>query len=387
MVHLDSRGAVEDRWCTLVNPGRDLGAQHIHGIRTADVLDAPTFDEIAGRLARLLRGRSPVAHNLRFDLAFLRAEFGRLGVTVPLDVDLGLCTMRLAGRFLPSAGRSLAACCKAAGIRLTNAHSALHDAHAAAELLAYYLRRAGQPPPWASVCAEAARVPWPDLPLRRVAPVPRRAAAGREEHFLQRLVARLPRVDGEHADAYLDLLDRALVDRHISVSEARGLAEFAREVGLGREQVVELHERYLEALAAAALEDGIVTDAERADLVQVTALLGLEEAHLDRALKRAADGERPVRRGLGEFRLAPGDEVVFTGQLDAPRHVWEKRAIDAGLRPADSVTRRTKILVAADSDSQSGKARRARQIGVPIVDAETFLRLCRQVRTDGVNVS
>src|SRR5690606_4867295 len=77
VVHLDSRGTVEDRWCTLVNPGRDLGARHIHGIRTADVLDAPTFGEIAGRLARLLRGRSPVAHNQRFDLAFLRAEFGR----------------------------------------------------------------------------------------------------------------------------------------------------------------------------------------------------------------------------------------------------------------------------------------------------------------------
>src|SRR5690606_10703956 len=139
-------------------------------------------------------------------------------------------------------------------------------------------------------------------------------------------------------------------DRHISVTEARGLAAFAREVGLGREQVVELHERYLEALAAAALEDGIVTDAERADLAQVTALLGLDEAHLDQALKRAEDGERPVRQGLGQFRLAPGDEVVFTGQLDVPRQVWEKRAIDAGLRPADSVTRRTRLLVAADPD-------------------------------------
>src|SRR5690606_30223141 len=362
-------------------------SDRIHGIRTADVLDAPTFGEIAGRLARLLRGRSPVAHNLRFDLAFLRAEFGRLGVTVPLDVDLGLCTMRLAGRFLPRASRSLAACCEAAGIRLTNAHSALHDAHAAGELLAYYLRRAGQPPPWASVCAEAARMPWPDLPVRRVAPVLRRAAAGREEHFLQRLVARLPRVDDEHADAYLDLLDRALLDRHISVTEARGLAGFAREVGLGREQVVELHERYLEALAAAALEDGVVTDEERADLVKVTALLSLDETHLDRALKRAADGEATVRRGLGQFRLAPGDEVVFTGQLDAPRQVWEKRAADAGLKPAASVTKRTRLVVAADPDSQSGKARRARKIGIPIVDAGTFLRLCRQPRPGRVDAS
>ncbi|MGV2384273.1 MAG UNVERIFIED_CONTAM: TerB family tellurite resistance protein, partial [Thermobifida fusca] len=205
--------------------------------------------------------------------------------------------------------------------------------------------------------------------------------------FLQRLVARLPRVDDEHADAYLDLLDRAVIDRHISVTEALGLAAFAREVGLGREQVVELHERYLEALAAAALADGVVTDAERADLARVTAMLGLDGSQLYRALTRAADGERPVRPGLGQFRLAPGDEVVFTGQLDVPRQVWEERAVDTGLRPAASVTRRTRLLVAADPDSQSGKARRARQIGVPIVDSETFLRLCRQVRTDGVNVS
>ena len=47
VVLLDARGQVEDEWVTLLNPQRDLGPQHIHGILTADVLDAPEFDDVA----------------------------------------------------------------------------------------------------------------------------------------------------------------------------------------------------------------------------------------------------------------------------------------------------------------------------------------------------
>lgn len=40
VVLVDPDGKVEDSWATLVNPGRDLGAQHIHGIRAADARHA-----------------------------------------------------------------------------------------------------------------------------------------------------------------------------------------------------------------------------------------------------------------------------------------------------------------------------------------------------------
>ncbi|WP_433090310.1 hypothetical protein ACQP1P_40185 [Dactylosporangium sp. CA-052675] len=47
IVHVDSRGDVESEWCTLVNPERDLGPQHIHGITAAEARVAPRF--AAGR--------------------------------------------------------------------------------------------------------------------------------------------------------------------------------------------------------------------------------------------------------------------------------------------------------------------------------------------------
>jgi DNA polymerase-3 subunit epsilon len=159
VVHLDEHGVVTDEWCTLVNPARDLGPQHIHRISAAEVWHAPTFAEIAGALTEQLANRVLVAHNLSFDARFLGAEFGRLGVELP---TVGLCTMKLAAQYLPErAGRSLRACCDAAGVPLLDAHSALYDAHAAAGLFVDYLRKAGRPEPWRDMLDEALIAPWP----------------------------------------------------------------------------------------------------------------------------------------------------------------------------------------------------------------------------------
>jgi DNA polymerase III epsilon subunit-like protein len=73
VVHVDDVGRVTGQWETLVNPQRDLGAQHIHGIRSADILEAPTFAAIAPHLVDLLGGRVLVAHNASFDVRFLLA--------------------------------------------------------------------------------------------------------------------------------------------------------------------------------------------------------------------------------------------------------------------------------------------------------------------------
>ncbi|GAA4590349.1 hypothetical protein GCM10023194_46890 [Planotetraspora phitsanulokensis] len=63
IVHLDPAGEITGEWTTLVNPERDLGPRHIHGITAADIRHAPTFGEIAGAVATLLRGRIVNAHN------------------------------------------------------------------------------------------------------------------------------------------------------------------------------------------------------------------------------------------------------------------------------------------------------------------------------------
>src|SRR4051794_34599242 len=95
VVLLDESGRVEDEFCTLVDPGRDIGPTSIHGIGAGEVIGAPTFGEVAPYLSALLSGRVVVAHNALFDLRFLAREFGRAGF--PIGLSPALCTMRLAG--------------------------------------------------------------------------------------------------------------------------------------------------------------------------------------------------------------------------------------------------------------------------------------------------
>jgi len=383
VVHVDVHGNREREWCSLVNPERDMGPQSIHGITAAEARRAPTFAQLAGTIVDLLKGRVVVAHNLRFDAQFLRHEYDRLGFRVPIGFARGLCTMTLADRFLPAAGRSLLHCCHVAGIQHDQAHSALHDARAAALLLALYLREAGTPVPWTHLVTQAPSDVWPAAPATGAVPVARQRPGQPVEHFLSRLVARLPRLHQPQGDAYLDVLDRALLDRHISATEADTLISVAEQLDLGRYEIIALHESYLQALAVAALADGVVTDDEHDDLVAVAALLGLGPDHLDQAFDAAIQTTRDntIPRQLapvGRFALAPGDVVVFTGQMDEPREVWEDRARAMGLAVADRVTKQTRLLVAADPDSMSGKARKAATYGIPIIHPDAFDQLAPQ---------
>jgi DNA polymerase III subunit epsilon len=379
VVLVDSQGHVERTWSTLVNPQRDLGPQHIHGISAADARRAPTFGQVAGHLAQLLNGRTLVAHNLPFDAMFLASEFGRLGSDIPRHQDIGLCTMRLAGLYLPS-GRSLADCCLAAGVPLDNAHCALDDATAAAGLLRHYIDLAGRPTPWAATLAGASGAGWPQMPTAPLETVGRSDRTKAPAHFLSRLVVRLPRVNHPQADSYLDLLDRALLDRVISDSEADALVAYADHLGLGRLEVTELHQKYIEALAAVAWADGVVTDDEHEDLVTVTGLVGLSVNDLDAAMKTAENGQPATSSRYGRFGLAAGDVIVLTGTFREPKESLEARAAAVGVICASSVSKKIKLVVAADVDSMSGKAEKARQYGIPVVGEHALDRLLAECR-------
>jgi DNA polymerase-3 subunit epsilon len=78
VVRLDEAGRTKDEWCTLVNPERDLGPQHIHGISAAEARRAPRFADLGGQIVELLRGHVLVAHNFSFDSRFLASEVGQL---------------------------------------------------------------------------------------------------------------------------------------------------------------------------------------------------------------------------------------------------------------------------------------------------------------------
>ncbi|HEV2009223.1 MAG TPA: 3'-5' exonuclease, partial [Burkholderiales bacterium] len=69
-------------WSTLINPGVRVRGQSrfFSGIGSDVIADAPRFKDIAPALFSCLEGRLFIAHNARFDHAFLKAEFKRAGI-------------------------------------------------------------------------------------------------------------------------------------------------------------------------------------------------------------------------------------------------------------------------------------------------------------------
>jgi DNA polymerase III subunit epsilon len=235
VVLVDDDGNVVYEWETLLNPQRDVGATEIHGLTAADLYSAPTFEQIAAELGSLLGGRVPVAHNLSFDGPFIAAEYERLGYSVPLGRTCGLCTMRLASRYLPAGPRTLEACCDCIGCRIESAHAALEDARATSRLLSHYIRMDGDfLQSWAEVISDAQRGDWPRIPAGEAVRVSRQtAAAATGQHFLARLASRAPRSEVHpEANSYLALLDRALLDRQLSRHEQDELVSVAEINGI-----------------------------------------------------------------------------------------------------------------------------------------------------------
>ncbi|MFZ6993456.1 exonuclease domain-containing protein [Curtobacterium sp. RRHDQ66] len=376
LVHVAPSGAIERSFETLVNPGRDLGPVHIHQIRGRDVADAPTFAEIAGSLVELLEGRVLVAHNARFEAAFLAAELARVGVTSPISADEALCTMRLAATFLPGSGRKLADCCSAYDIELANAHEALADATATALLLEAYLGASENGASFWNAWGELAHaLRWPPDGAGSAKWTPRRRTSERAPvTMLDRATDHLPQLSGSvHTQQYVALLNAALADRLFSVHETDELTELARDLGLTHAQRVTLHEQYFADLAAAALDDTVLTTEERNEIDTVATLLDIGPSTLEAALNdprpMATTGQPRDDHDHG-IKLDGSSVVVLTGEMQRPQEAIEADLQRLGISNARAVTKKTTLVFAADVGSVSGKAREAKQYGIPIASEE-----------------
>jgi len=374
MVTLDEDGSELDRWATLIRPGRDLGATEIHGIRARELSDAPSFDEILGEVTSRLAGRVMVAHNVRFDRAFLEAELERCGLDVaPLPT---LCTMTLASRLgVGGARRKLDDCRASLGIDTQNAHHALDDCEAAAAILAHYLSRHGSGVRSLIEGSPRPSQSWPprDSPADAK---PRSLSEGPRPSPLANLMAQSELVEegaGEDVVAYLEILDRAIEDRKLDREECEELVATAGLLGLGKLQLDQIHRDYLGRLLDLAWRDGEVTDREREDLALVAAALGVPGPASGPA------GPEQAQPAPGRSDDLAGKTVCFTGTLTATHGgetITRAHAIElaegAGLVALPRVTKKLDILVVADPDTMSGKARQARKYGTRVIAEAAF---------------
>jgi DNA polymerase III epsilon subunit family exonuclease len=138
-------GEVVERFESLVWTDRAIPpwVARLTGISNDDLEGAPTFSDLAENLVGLLHGNVFVAHDIRFDLPFLRWEFARRGIGRPAVT--GLCTLQLSRQFWPDLGsRSLPDLAKHFGIDHGNPHRAGADAAATAGVLLEALRESDQ---------------------------------------------------------------------------------------------------------------------------------------------------------------------------------------------------------------------------------------------------
>lgn len=125
-------GRIQERFVTFVNPRRLISARitQITGIRDADVAAAPSIEQVLPELEAFVSSdvAAVVCHNAAFDISFLRAQ--GLNFHRP-----ALDTLELAAILLPGQpSYSLGELCHTLSIPLVEAHRALDDAEATANL-------------------------------------------------------------------------------------------------------------------------------------------------------------------------------------------------------------------------------------------------------------
>ncbi len=352
VVVLDSSSLeVVDEFDTLLNPERDVGPVDVHGVTASMVEAAPSFSEIAGVLGNKLDGGVLVAHNLSFDTRMLAQEFDRL--ESQFDPGEGICTLKATAEKLITA-------CDRYGIALAHQHRALADARATAQLL---MRALEDDPTGLPAFVDCSGLELNPRTLRRDA----LDDSGGSD--LLRIIGKATYPSSDYSVIqYLDMLDWVLDDMVITEQERTAMSAIAEDLGLDSGQVTQAHESYLRSIVAAAQRDGLITDAENRLMVIVADVLGIETVSIPDVTETSASAG--VREGM---RVCFTGKAIFNGE-SYDRSELEVIAASKGLQPVSNVTKKgCDLLVAADPSSMSGKAKKARDWGIPVVSIEEFL--------------
>jgi DNA polymerase-3 subunit epsilon len=271
-------------------------------------------------------------------------------------------------RLLAGTGDSLASTCAELRIESIKAHSALGDARMTMQIFQHLMEDEQDVRP---AYVEYQKILNPTRVLVREAFLREpNDAIDRIKAFTQKIP--FPTSD-EKFVAYLLLLNMAMQDLVISKSEQFELENWASELGVTKNDLTSLHQGYLDSFIQAALRDGVITIQEREMIELVGKALNLPVV--------IPDAPQPIQ--ANEDTLSVGKRVCFTGEASGfsgttiNRGELEALAAKVGLHPVRDVTKKgCDILVAADASTMSGKAKRAKEWGIPVISVEKFITYC-----------
>lgn len=138
-------GQIVDEFYSLINPQADFAPTNIrvHGIKPADVINAPTFSELWPHIETFFQPNNlAVAHNASFDCSVLKKTLELYQLELP--TFLVLDTLKTSRKFFADfPNQKLDTICRQLNITLTNHHNALADATACANILLYQAQHFG----------------------------------------------------------------------------------------------------------------------------------------------------------------------------------------------------------------------------------------------------
>lgn len=344
IVTISKQGEIVEKWETLIQPERDIGATEVHGITASMLTQAPCFADVIGDIAERLDGAYLVGHNVPFDIRMLSNEFARHN-----------------GRFEASGSyyetskcypMKLSEACQHEGIEAARWHSAMGDATATAEL---FLR-----------CE-----PQTMMDNKAIRPVNAETATMPSGRALTRANCGEipePAETPDRLEAYMSLLEDVLEDGVITEEERAEMQALQRAMGWSEATTESIHRQYLQRQVDEAIEDGVVDAQEQEELAAIIEAFGFGSRIVDRRT-------RPFKEGEGEqlVVLQEGDRITVTGEHPMiSRAEIEIILTERGLTTGNFAKKYTRLLLAADTESESGKAQKCRECGIPILPMQAF---------------
>ena len=135
-IEFNNRQPTNRRFHAYINPERDIdpAAEEVHGLSIEFLQDKPLFKEVVNDFLSFVQDAEVVIHNAPFDVGFINAELGRLGLSKFEENAVTITdSLKFAKELRPGQRNSLDALCKAFDV--DNSSRTLHGALLDAQLL------------------------------------------------------------------------------------------------------------------------------------------------------------------------------------------------------------------------------------------------------------
>lgn len=387
IVKINENGEIIKGYETLVNPIRDVGPTHIHGITATDVINAPSFSEVKDTILGIINNSILVAHNKSFDFKFLECEFLRAGIEIqPID---GICTLSMSKKIFPELpSRKLSVLCEYLDINIENAHRAYDDCLATAKLFYEMYKifvEEYSPIELIDWFADDGLFKYPvgsydHVEFKRL---DAKKEIYKEESKMQRFINRIPdnyRHNDSNISEYLNLLDRVLEDRLITDEELEEIEHYTTLYKLSSKSITSIHKEYFRRLVRYYLSDNYLSNSELIDLDKVSSLLYINDSDTIINLEKTEFNFEKTNAPESKKSFSE-KSVCFTGQFVSKlkgelitRDLAHSIAIEKGLVVKKAVTKKLDLLVVSDPNSLSTKARKAKKYGTRIIVESVFWR-------------